>query len=115
GLDGGGQDENRLVGDGRHPVLLDEDLDHGGDPLEHPEGPHAVGTVPVLPEPEQAPLDPGQRRLLGLWQDRYGPNRVGPFGVLQWVAAMIKIFVKQDWVPPVADKAVFILAATIQA
>lgn len=54
-----------------------------------------------------------ERRLLGLWQDRYGPNRVGPFGVLQWVADMIKIFVKQDWVPPFADKAVFILAPTI--
>lgn len=54
-----------------------------------------------------------ERRLLGLWQDRYGPNRVGPFGVLQWVADMIKIFVKEDWVPPFADKAVFVLAPTI--
>jgi NADH-quinone oxidoreductase subunit H len=54
-----------------------------------------------------------ERRLLGLWQDRYGPNRVGPFGLLQVVADMIKIFAKEDWVPPFADKAVFILAPAI--
>jgi NADH-quinone oxidoreductase subunit H len=51
-----------------------------------------------------------ERRLLGLWQDRYGPNRVGPFGLLQIVADMIKIFFKEDWVPPFADRTVFILA-----
>ncbi|MEK4032076.1 NADH-quinone oxidoreductase subunit H [Methylocystis sp. IM2] len=41
-----------------------------------------------------------ERRLLGLFQDRYGPNRVGPFGVFQLVADMIKILFKQDWIPP---------------
>ena len=51
-----------------------------------------------------------ERRLLGLWQDRYGPNRVGPFGLFQVVADMIKIFFKEDWVPPFADRTVFILA-----
>jgi NADH-quinone oxidoreductase subunit H len=56
-----------------------------------------------------------ERRLLGLWQDRYGPNRVGPFGLLQVVADMIKIFTKEDWVPPFADKAVFVLAPQIIA
>ncbi|MGD8568886.1 MAG: NADH-quinone oxidoreductase subunit NuoH [Gammaproteobacteria bacterium] len=51
-----------------------------------------------------------ERRLLGLWQDRYGPNRVGPFGLLQVVADMIKIFMKEDWIPPFADKPVFVIA-----
>jgi NADH-quinone oxidoreductase subunit H len=54
-----------------------------------------------------------ERRLLALWQDRYGPNRVGPFGLLQVLADMIKIFFKEDWIPPFADKAVFIMAPAI--
>jgi NADH-quinone oxidoreductase subunit H len=54
-----------------------------------------------------------ERRLLALWQDRYGPNRVGPFGLLQSVADMVKIFFKEDWIPPFADKPVFVLAPAI--
>jgi NADH-quinone oxidoreductase subunit H len=54
-----------------------------------------------------------ERRLLALWQDRYGPNRVGPFGLLQVLADMIKIFTKEDWIPPFADRAVFVLAPGI--
>lgn len=54
-----------------------------------------------------------ERRLLALWQDRYGPNRVGPFGLLQVLADMIKIFFKEDWTPPFADKPVFIIAPAI--
>jgi NADH-quinone oxidoreductase subunit H len=54
-----------------------------------------------------------ERRLLALWQDRYGPNRVGPFGLLQVIADMIKIFTKEDWIPPFADKAVFIIAPSV--
>jgi NADH-quinone oxidoreductase subunit H len=54
-----------------------------------------------------------ERRVLALWQDRYGPNRVGPFGLLQVVADMIKIFTKEDWIPPFADKPVFVLAPAI--
>lgn len=54
-----------------------------------------------------------ERRLLGLWQDRYGPNRVGPFGLLQVVADMIKVFTKEDWIPPFADKPVFIIAPAL--
>ena len=56
-----------------------------------------------------------ERRLLGVWQDRYGPNRVGPFGVLQVVADAIKLLTKEDWIPPFADKAVFVLAPAVIA
>ncbi len=54
-----------------------------------------------------------ERRMLALWQDRYGPNRVGPFGLMQVLADMVKIFTKEDWVPPFADKPVFVLAPAI--
>lgn len=54
-----------------------------------------------------------ERRLLGLWQDRYGPNRVGPFGLLQLAADMIKMFFKEDWIPPFADRLIFVLAPMI--
>ena len=54
-----------------------------------------------------------ERRLLALFQDRYGPNRVGPMGLLQLPADMIKLFAKQDWVPPFADRITFVLAPVI--
>ena len=54
-----------------------------------------------------------ERRLLGVFQERYGPNRAGPFGVLQVVADMLKIFTKENWIPPFADKAVFVIAPAI--
>ncbi|MGD0575444.1 MAG: NADH-quinone oxidoreductase subunit NuoH [Anaerolineales bacterium] len=54
-----------------------------------------------------------ERRLLALLQDRLGPNRVGPFGLLQVLADMIKIFTKEDWIPPFADRPVFVLAPAI--
>jgi len=54
-----------------------------------------------------------ERRLLALWQDRYGPNRVGPFGLLQVVADMVKIFFKEDWVPGFAERPIFIIAPAI--
>ncbi len=54
-----------------------------------------------------------ERRLLALWQDRYGPNRVGPFGLLQVLADTIKLLAKEDWIPPFADKPVFIIAPAI--
>ncbi|MCI0667677.1 MAG: NADH-quinone oxidoreductase subunit NuoH [Methylococcaceae bacterium] len=54
-----------------------------------------------------------ERRLLGIWQDRLGPNRVGPLGLLQVAADMIKIFMKEDWIPPFSDKPVFVLAPAV--
>lgn len=54
-----------------------------------------------------------ERRLLSFWQERLGPNRVGPFGLLQVVADMIKIFTKEDWVPPFSDRVSFIIAPAI--
>lgn len=54
-----------------------------------------------------------ERRLLALFQDRYGPNRVGPFGLFQVIADVVKIFFKEDWIPPFADKPVFVAAPGI--
>lgn len=54
-----------------------------------------------------------ERRLLGFWQDRLGPNRVGWQGSLQIVADMIKIFFKEDWTPPFADPYIFIMAPVV--
>lgn len=54
-----------------------------------------------------------ERRMLALWQDRLGPNRAGPLGVLIVLADTLKLFFKEDWIPPFADKWVFILAPAI--
>jgi NADH-quinone oxidoreductase subunit H len=54
-----------------------------------------------------------ERRMLALWQDRYGPNRAGPFGLLVVLADTLKLFFKEDWIPPFADKKVFVIAPAI--
>lgn len=56
-----------------------------------------------------------ERRMIGIWQDRHGPNRVGPFGVLQSFADLLKILGKEDWIPPFSDRLVFVLAPIIGA
>lgn len=48
-----------------------------------------------------------ERRILALFQNRYGPNRVGYFGSLQLFADMIKIFFKEDWTPIFSKKIIF--------
>ena len=54
-----------------------------------------------------------ERRLLGRFQNRVGPNRVGPFGILQPIADAIKIMTKEDIIPTGADKLVFTLAPVV--
>lgn len=54
-----------------------------------------------------------ERRMLALWQDRYGPNRAGPFGLLVVLADTLKLFFKEDWIPPFSDKKVFVIAPAI--
>jgi len=56
-----------------------------------------------------------ERKILGRIQNRYGPNRVGPFGLLQPVADGIKMLIKEDIVPVRADKLVHFLAPILIA
>ncbi len=54
-----------------------------------------------------------ERKLSARIQDRIGPNRVGPFGLLQSVADGMKFVLKEDVIPATADKTLFIVAPTI--
>jgi NADH-quinone oxidoreductase subunit H len=56
-----------------------------------------------------------ERKILGRMQNRYGPNRVGPFGLLQPVADGIKMLIKEDIVPARADKVAHFLAPILIA
>ena len=56
-----------------------------------------------------------ERKILARIQNRYGPNRVGPFGLLQPVADGIKLLIKEDIVPIRADKIVHFLAPVMIA
>jgi NADH-quinone oxidoreductase subunit H len=56
-----------------------------------------------------------ERKILGRIQNRYGPNRVGPFGLFQPVADGIKLLIKEDIVPDRADKTVHFLAPIMMA
>jgi len=51
-----------------------------------------------------------ERRIIAKMQDRIGPNRVGPFGLLQPVADAIKLLSKEDIIPAGADRLLFILS-----
>jgi NADH-quinone oxidoreductase subunit H len=54
-----------------------------------------------------------ERKVLGFIQFRYGPNRVGPWGLFQPLADAIKLIFKEDFTPPGASRALFILAPMI--
>lgn len=57
----------------------------------------------------------GERRIVGRMQQRIGPNRVGPQGVLQGLADGIKLMLKEDILPALRDKPVFFLAPILSA
>ncbi len=57
----------------------------------------------------------GERRIVARMQLRVGPNRVGPFGLVQGLADGVKLALKEDLIPKAADRVVFILAPIISA
>jgi NADH-quinone oxidoreductase subunit H len=54
-----------------------------------------------------------ERRVLGRFQSRMGPNRWGPFGMFQPLADLVKLMTKEDTVPEGADRPVFNLAPIV--
>jgi NADH-quinone oxidoreductase subunit H len=56
-----------------------------------------------------------ERRVVSFMQMRIGPNRVGPFGLLQSLADGVKLMLKEDIIPKAADRAVFLLAPMLSA
>ena len=57
----------------------------------------------------------GERRLVARMQQRLGPNRVGPIGLIQALADGVKLALKEDLIPKAADRIVFVIAPIISA
>jgi len=56
-----------------------------------------------------------ERRIVGRMQQRPGPNRVGPFGLVQGLADGVKLMLKEDLIPAIVDKPLYILAPIVSA
>jgi NADH-quinone oxidoreductase subunit H len=56
-----------------------------------------------------------ERKVVARFQDRLGPNRIGPFGLIQPVADIIKMVIKEDITPAGADKVVYNIAPVLAA
>ncbi|MDK2970401.1 MAG: NADH-quinone oxidoreductase subunit [Candidatus Sumerlaeota bacterium] len=63
---------------------------------------HVLGFIPLIVY--------GERRIIGLVQDRPGPNRVGPFGLLQGIVDGVKLLLKEDFIPAHADRTLYLIA-----
>ncbi len=73
----------------------------------------AIGVLSVFVAPLAGVTSWLERRVWGRIQSRVGPNRVGPQGILQWLADGIKNLLKEDIIPAAADKRLFTLAPYI--
>ena len=55
----------------------------------------------------------GERKVAAFMQDRVGPDRAGPFGLLQPIADGVKMIMKEEFIPAAANKWLFILGPCI--